>query len=138
VTAVASTQTLLAGEHAAVYGFQVMAAQARGDLRARLIEAVDLHRAARDTLIVALTAQGATPVVSEAAYVLPSGSTPAETAALIETRLGVIYMSGVADPDSDVRATALDGLRSSTVRAAGWSGEAPTLPALNDPAAVSP
>ena len=136
MTTAESYQPLLAGEHAAVYGYQVLAAQASGGLRARLVTDLNAHRAARDTLAAVIAAQGQTPIAAEPAYAMPSrgegaaSNSPAETAALIESRLGLLYAQAIAEPDGDVRRTGLSGLRATTVRSSTWSGTVPVLPGL--------
>lgn len=131
-------QSALAGEHAAVYGYEVAAAKSTGDLRPRLVRALDVHRAARDALRARIAAQGVTPVAAEPAYVVPDLTTEARIrvfATAIEQRLGVTYAQLILEPDSSTRITGLDGLRASTIRAADWSGVVQDLPGIQQPSA---
>jgi hypothetical protein len=138
MSAVERLQQALAGEHAAVYGFEVLAAQAGGSLRSRLSRALDEHRAARDTLTARIAAQGAVPVSAERGYVVPGrGSTSTDdvedAAALMEQRLGVLYARAIEDPDPQVRRVGLSGLRGATIRATTWTGTVQDLPGLQQP-----
>jgi sirohydrochlorin ferrochelatase len=138
MTAVDRLQQALAGEHAAVYGFEVLAAQASGSLRTRLSRALDEHRAARDALTARINAQGAVPVSAERGYVVPGrGSDQADdvedSAALMEQRLGVLYAQAIEDPDPQVRRVGLAGLRATTIRATSWTGIVQDLPGLQQP-----
>jgi hypothetical protein len=129
-------QSALAGEYAAVYGYEVAAAKSSGNLRPRLIRALDVHRAARDALRARIAAQGATPVAAEPAYVVPDLTSQARTRAFataIEQRLGVTYAQLILDASADTRTTGLEGLRASTVRAADWSGIVQDLPGIQQP-----
>jgi hypothetical protein len=131
-------QSALAGEHAAVYGYEVVTAQADGTLRARLQRALDEHRAARDSLRARIVAQGATPVAAEAGYVVPGRddrdpASAESAAALIEGRLGVVYATAIEEPDTTVRRIGLSGLRECTIRAAGWTEVVQDLPGIQQP-----
>lgn len=138
MSAIDAWQSALAGEHAAVYGYQVAAAKSSGDLRSRLVRALDAHRAARDSLQARIAAQGAAPVAAEPGYVVPDITTPASTlvfATAVEQRLGVTYAQLVLEADKDTRVTGLEGLRAATVRAADWSGIVQDLPGIQRPSA---
>jgi hypothetical protein len=131
-------QSALAGEYAAVYGFEVAAAKSSGELRSQLVRALDVHRAGRDALRARIAAQGVTPVAAEPAYVVPDLRTDARTrifATAIEQRLGVTYAQLILEPDTTTRQIGLDGLRASTIRAAGWSGIVQDLPGIQQPSA---
>jgi hypothetical protein len=138
MTAVDALQSALAGEHAAVYGYEVITAPTDGNLRRRLARALDEHRAARDSLRARIVAQGATPVSAEPGYVVPGRTDAGDsaaigTAALIEGRLGVVYASVIEEPDATVRRVGLTGLRECTVRASSWTGVVQDLPGIQQP-----
>jgi hypothetical protein len=129
-------QTALAGEYAAVYGYEVAAAKSSDALRSRLVRALDVHRASRDSLRARISAQGATPIAAEPGYVVPDLTTEAGIrlfATAIEQRLGIIYAQLILEPDLDTRRTGIEGLRSSTIRAADWSGIVQELPGIQQP-----
>lgn len=138
MSALDGLQAALSGEYAAVYGYEVVAAKSTDPLRARLIRVLDVHRAARDALRARITAQGATPVAAEPAYVIPDVSTDVRVlafATLMEQRLGVTYAQLVLETDNDARTIGLNGLRGSTIRAADWSGIVQDLPGIQQPSA---
>jgi hypothetical protein len=127
-------QEALAAEHAAVYGYQVVAARVGGALRRRCVRAIDAHRAARDTLTAAIAAEGAEPVAALRGYVVPDATTSAAVRAFgatIERRVATVYADVVASADGQTRRVGLEGLRAAAVREAGWAGAAPTLPGLS-------
>ncbi|TDD82614.1 DUF4439 domain-containing protein [Actinomadura darangshiensis] len=114
----AAVQTVLAAEHAAVYGYGVLGARLSGTLRETAKDRWNAHRARRDELISILSAE---PVATATAYRLPvkvtSVNSAARLAAALEDGLVPAYvgLSGVSSPD--LRAFAAY----SAQRAAAWS-----------------
>ena len=138
MSAIDGLQSALGGEYAAVYGYEVTAAKSDGDLRASLVRALNVHRANRDALRARIVAQGADPVAAEPAYVVPDVSTSTRARAFataMEQRMGVTYAQLISEPDADTRTIGLNGLRDSTIRAAGWSGIVQDLPGIQQPSA---
>ena len=82
MTPLDAQQATLAGEHAAVYLYEVLGAQAsqsrQPQLYARLLDGFHVHRKRRDQLTVTIAGAGATPVPSVASPSSPS--TSADTA----------------------------------------------------------
>jgi len=131
-------QQALAAEHAAVYGYQVVAARVDAALRRRCVRAVDAHRAARDALTATIAAEGTAPIAALRGYVVPDATSPAAVqsfGAAIERRVATVYAEVVASTDGLTRRVGLDGLRAAAVREATWTGAAPTLPGLSPVAA---
>lgn len=79
MTPLEAQQATLAAEHAAVYLYAALGAQAsqstQAALYARLLDAFRTHRKRRDQLTVTITAAGAEPVAAEPAYELPAAMT---------------------------------------------------------------
>lgn len=121
-------QTALAAEHAAVYAYGVIGAHLDGSELALAHEADLAHREARDTVADLISDAGATPDPAAAAYRLPKPVTDrAGALALaveIETKVAAVWRATLAAvPDAD-RATALDALIQTAVRAAEWRAAA--------------
>ncbi|MGQ0630216.1 MAG: DUF4439 domain-containing protein [Sporichthyaceae bacterium] len=125
---------VLAAEHAAVYGYGVLAGVFTATPRRQALDGLDTHRARRDDLRRLILAAGGTPVEAQAAYALPeplSGPGPALTlAAQIEADLAVAYGALVAASTGAARAFAAAALQDAAVRVSTWSGEAPQLPGI--------
>lgn len=128
----------LAAEHAAVYGYGVVAAYASPQRVDAVAQAGDAHRDRRDATTDLLLDQGADAPSGEAAYAVPLPVTDGEGAA----RLAVLLEDGTAaawravlersDP-GELRRTALAALTDCAVRATGWRlalAEAPLVLAL--------
>ena len=77
---VAVLQTVLAAEHAVVYGYGVAGAHLQGAARTRADRGWTAHRAGRDALEQQLSDLSAQPVAPAAAYALPSPVTNADQA----------------------------------------------------------
>ncbi len=131
---VRALQVVLAGEHAAIYGYGVAGARLSGQQRDRAVRAFTAHRVRRDQLETLLLARGAEPVPAEATYALPRPVATADDAValatLLEERLAAVYADAVADLDGDLRRLAVSGLRDCAVRAARWRGSSATFPGL--------
>jgi mevalonate kinase len=134
VSDVTALQSCLAGEHAAVYAYGVLAAvindQASGtpaDHRAS--RDYIAHRQRRDRLIDSITARGATPVAAQPAYGLPfpvmSVASAVRLARLVERRLAATYASAAGHSVTAVRAFAAGALADAAIATVSW-GAAPT------------
>ena len=127
-------QRILAGEHAAIYGYGVVGARLAGRGLAAAASGFEGHRRRRDVLELLIRARGAEPVASAPAYVLPFAvHRPADAfrlAVLIEERLAAMYVAvlGVTD-DATVRRTAALVLQEVAARATTWRVAARIRPA---------
>jgi hypothetical protein len=136
VSLVDALQTTLAGEHAAVYVFGVLAAQtsesAQPKLWASLDTAYEWHRDARDELVARITATHATPVAAAPSYRLPNAAATAdqvEAAALVtERRVTDTYGTLVAETTGRVRRWAIRSLDESAVRQLRFRGRPEIFP----------
>ncbi len=133
-------QHLLATEHAAVYGYGVIASQTSGAQKRAALSAFDAHRARRDQLRAMVVADGGVPVESAAAYKLPYAvRTPqaaTKLAADTEREFGLALGALVEASTSETRDFAASALQETAVRESYWRGSAPVLPGL--PAPVEP
>ncbi len=127
-------QTVLAAEHAVVYGYGVAGAWLHGPAGDRADRAWTAHRARRDDLVARVAGLGGSPVPPEASYALPF---PVDTAAdartlatLLEERLAATWADAVAGLTGDLRAYAVDGLADAAVAAARWRGGSVPFPGL--------
>lgn len=133
-------QRVLASEHAAVWVLGSAGAatsmSATPDVFERLSEAYESHRARRDRLAAALLAQGAEPVQSEAAYVVPEDlSSPASAAAAavrVERSSATAWAFLVASSTGATRRWAAQVLSAVAVSAVGLGGDAEPLPGATD------
>ena len=135
MTPVEAQQAALAGEHAAVYLFGVLGAQASQSrqpaLYARLLDAFHVHRRRRDQLSVAIAAAGAEPVAAEVSYDLPALGTPAElndAALQVERRIARTYGQLVESTAGAERRWALVALDDSAVRQLEFRGTPEMFP----------
>lgn len=131
---IAALQSCLAGEHAAVYAYGVLAAvindRARGSRPDRRATSDFVaHRQRRDALVEQITARGATPVAAQPLYELPFPVTTVASAArlarLVERRLAATYAAAAGESVAAVRALAAAGLADAAVATVSW-GAAPT------------
>lgn len=133
-TTVRALQSVLAGEHAAVYGYGVLGAHLSGPARRRALSAYDAHRARRDELVALIRAQHAEPAAAAASYALPAPVATAldavGLATLLEERLAAVWADAVADLTGDLRVLAVRGLRDAAVRATRWRGASVPFPGL--------
>jgi len=127
-----SLQAALAGEHAAVWAFPVIAAKVES-LRTEALASRALHRLDRERLVAQIVSAGATPVGSEASYTLPfpvtDSASARKLAALIENRLAGLYADVVGQaPEPAGRTTAARSAATAATRAAQWSGTTSAWP----------
>ncbi len=138
-TPLEALQRALAAEHAAVWVLGFLGARASTTqspaLAARLTDAFEQHRAARDDLTALVARAGAEPVASATDYELPEpAATPEQlrrAARTVEERVARAYAETVGATSGDDRRRAIAGLRAGAVRSLGF-GAAPTdLPGLS-------
>lgn len=128
----------LAAEHAAVFGYGVVAAFADPARTDEVAVDTAAHRARRDATVDALTGAGLEPPVAAPGYTLPFPVTDATQAAQlavqIESDVAVAWRSVVERAGTEpTRADALTALAEAAVRAARWRsnlGIAPPTVAL--------
>jgi hypothetical protein len=131
-------QTTLAGEHAAVWIYGVLGAQASQSRTPELFDqlslAYALHRKRRDQLEVTISRLGARPVAAKVSYVLPNPArTPAQqraTALQVEQRLGDVYGQMVGSTTHARRRWAIAALVDCAVRQLGFGGAPTDLPGM--------
>ncbi|MGI9155885.1 MAG: ferritin-like domain-containing protein [Marmoricola sp.] len=135
-TGIDSLQATLAGEHAAVYVFGVLAAQTSQSAQPKLWGALDeaylWHRAARDELVARITAAGRAPVAASVSYRLPNAVANAgqvtAAALLTEHRLTDVYGTLVAETAGGLRRWAIRSLDESAVRQLRFRGRPEIFP----------
>lgn len=133
---VALLSTLVAAEHAAVYGYGVLGARLDPTLRAQALAAFDAHRARRDELAALLRARGEQVPATQAAYdvAVAGRATALALAVQLEEGLSVRWRDLVAGSDeAALRRIGVAGLTETAVRAAHWRralGRRPTTVAL--------
>jgi hypothetical protein len=127
-------QTVLAGEHAVIYGYGVAGARLAGRARSRALSAYDGHRARRDELAGLIRARGAQPVAAASSYTLPMPVTSTHDAevlaTLLEERAAAVWADAVEALTGRLRELAVGGLRDAAVRAARWRGGSVAFPGL--------
>jgi hypothetical protein len=135
MTGLEALQEVLAGEHAAVYGYGVVGARLAGgpDERAA-VAGYDTHRARRAAVALLVTADGGQPTPAAAGYDLGGPVTdPAQARALaarIERGAAATYADLVGSGAGTLRSSAAGWLSDAAVRAASWSGHPDTFPGL--------
>jgi uncharacterized protein DUF4439 len=134
--ALAATQTALAAEHAAVYGYGVVGGLIGEERAGEAQEAYEAHRSRRDALERTVRRGGGAPVAAVAAYELPfpvaDGEGAARLAAELETRLARAYADLVAATTGEERRSAADAVRETAVRAVRWGGGVVPFPGLTE------
>lgn len=127
-------QTALGNEHAAVYGYGVLAVRLVGPQRDAAKNAYDTHRARRDILIGLIEARGDKPVAAAPAYAIPfpvaTAADAARLATQLEERLGASYADIVQSSSGDTRRTGVEWLTDAAVRAVRWRGSSVAFPGL--------
>lgn len=131
-------QATLAGEHAAVWIYGVLGAQAsqsqHPELYDELSRAYALHRKRRDQLTVTISRLDAQPAASKVSYELPNPArTPAQlrAAALeVEQRLAQVYGQLVESSTHAQRRWAIGALDDCAVRQLGFGGTPSDLPGM--------
>lgn len=131
-TGAAALASLLAGEHAAVFAYGLVAARAPAS-RQRLARSLWLaHRQRRDELERRLAAAGRTPAAAEPAYDIGAVPTsPVRLAALatkVEDGLATAAFGAVTRSEGAVRDEAAADLVRAARRAALWRGSGTALP----------
>ena len=131
---VAALQTVLAAEHAVVYGYGVAGAHLVGAEQSRATRGWERHRSDRDAVEAVIAARSATPEPPRAAYALPFPVTNAREArsllALLEDRLAAVWADAVAALNGELRTTAADGLTEAALAALAWGAETVAFPGL--------
>lgn len=115
----------LNAEHAAVFGYGIVAAFSNPARAGEVSADTAAHRARRDATIDALTAASITPPVAAAGYTVPFSVTDPITAAQlavqIETDVAVAWRSVVERASAEsTRGTAIEALTESALRGARW------------------
>lgn len=129
-------QDVLAGEHAAVYGYSVVGGVLDpGTATARLARAAyDEHRARRDRVDEQLRALDVEPLPAEPGYALPAPVRSPDDAALlarqVEDRCAVLYAAQVAATTADQRALAAAWLEDAATRALAWGAPSTAFPGV--------
>ncbi|NLV78440.1 MAG: ferritin-like domain-containing protein [Rhodococcus sp.] len=123
----------LAVEHAAVFGYGVVAAFADPGRADEVAADTAAHRARRDATVDTLTAAGVTPPVAAPGYTVPfpvaDPVQAAELAVQIETDVAVAWRSVLERADTEaVRADAVVALTESAIRAARWRSNLGIVP----------
>jgi antitoxin (DNA-binding transcriptional repressor) of toxin-antitoxin stability system len=133
-TTTRALQSVLAGEHATIYGYGVAGARLTGADRRRALAAYDSHRRRRDELVALIVARGDQPVAAASSYTLPAAVTSADDAVvlttLLEERLAAVWADAVGTLSGSLRTLAIGGLRDAAVRAAVWRGGSVPFPGL--------
>lgn len=136
--AVEALQTVLAGEHAAVFVYGDLGARASRASERPLYDALTaayaVHRRRRDDTMAALVALKAEPVAAEAAYDLPldpvSPDVLRRRARELEAACARTYAYAVARTSGDARARAVQALLDAAVREVGFGAAPDRLPGL--------
>lgn len=126
-------QALVAGEHAAVYGYGLLGARLSGALRGAAGDADDRHRLRRDALTAQLQARSAPVPAAQGAYdvAVADEAGALALAVRLEEGVAVLWRDLVAGTDDrGLRRLAVAGLTECAVRAARWreaQGRPPTV-----------
>lgn len=138
---VEALQQALATEHAAAYGYGVIAAQTSGAAKRAALNAFDVHRSRRDRLRALVVAAGGTPVEAALAYRLPFPVTTPQAAVRLaadtERELALALGALVEAGGLEERQFAAAALQDAAVRESYWRGKPPTLPGLPAPVTSS-
>ena len=135
MTPLEALQQVLAGEHAAVYGYGVVGARlAGGPYERAAVSGWDAHRARRAAVSALVSAAGGQPVPAAAGYELGGPvNDPDQARALaaqVEQRAAATYADLVGAVNGAVRSSAAGWLVDAAVRATAWSGQPQTFPGL--------
>nr|WP_246316004.1 DUF4439 domain-containing protein [Kineococcus aurantiacus] len=137
--ATAALQAALAGEHAAVHGFALVAGRLTAPRRAEAVADLAARRVARDDLVDLLTARGATPVQAAPGYdaAAPTPEAATALAASVLDRLARLYADVVAvsAPDRALGARAVPACARDARR---WGSTARSFPGLPELGADGP
>ena len=134
--ALAAAQRTLGGEHAAVYAYGVVAAQAvsEPDSQLRAAAAYAVHIRRRDALMAQIAASHADPDAALPAYSLPAhgdAAAAARVGRLVESRCGVLYADLVAGSAGSPRTFARTALLDAADRELTWGGRPSNLPGMS-------
>lgn len=138
MTPLRALQATLAGEHAAVYVYGVLAAQvstsAEPSLARGLNRAYDVHLRQRDELTGTIARQGADPVAAAVAYALPNAAATAaqqRSAALVtERRCAGVYGQLVGATSGTQRGWGITALTACAARELTFGGDPENFPGL--------
>jgi hypothetical protein len=133
---VTTLNDVLAGEHAAIYGYGVLGAHLTGPDLALAQQAEAAHRTRRDALLVRLASANPPPPAADPAYALPfpvtDQASALQLATGIEERTGDIWRAALGAVTGDDRHRGLDALTDCALRAARFrraAGQSPgTVP----------
>ncbi|WP_380169914.1 DUF4439 domain-containing protein [Kineococcus sp. DHX-1] len=130
-TRVRALQAALAGEHAAVYAYALVAGRLTAPRRDEALADLAAHRVARDDLVDELAAVGATPVEAAAGYdvAAPTAAAATALAAAVEERVTALRADVVATAGTgraDAAATVLTAARA----ARRWGSTVLAFPGL--------
>ncbi len=124
--------SLLVAEHQSVYAYGLIGARLTGSERLAARSAFDAHRAARDRVDTALLARGAPRPGAAAGYEIPATDRASLLALAVHVEEGLsqrwLDLVG-GTTQRQLRSLAVDGLRDTAVRAAGWRLTSGTTPA---------
>ncbi|MFN8076969.1 MAG: DUF4439 domain-containing protein [Kineosporiaceae bacterium] len=124
---VEALQALLAGQHAAVWGYGLVVARATPAGRRLAQPLWAEHEDVRDLLRAALETSGAEPVPAAPAYAVPAGASPRDLARRIEAGTARLAAAAAGDGGSGTRALGAGLLVAAAVRQQAW-GDTPALP----------
>jgi hypothetical protein len=138
VTALATLQRALAGEHAALYVFGVVggrvSASRQPTLRDAVLAAYTTHRGRREQLTAMVRAAGGEPVAAQLSYRLPTPCRTADqlraAALTVERRCADVYAAAVASTTDADRRWAIDALGECAVRQLSFGGAPEPYPGL--------
>ncbi len=136
----AALQRVLAGEHAAVYAYGVLAGRLAPttSLQRYAARGYVVHRSRRDHLVGVIGSRGWSPAAAEPGYRLPVPvDTPRQAqrvGRLVEERCAALYAALVATTAGRLRAYAVDAVVDTATRQLGWGGHPVALPGLVDSA----
>jgi hypothetical protein len=124
---------IVAGEHAAVWGLQVVAARARsGEPRTLSLACLAAHEATRDAAARWVRTAGGRPPLPAPGYALPPHLQPPsafrQLAVLLEQRTGRQWERLVELVDGQDRRLPAQALAGTAIRQVAWTGRAPGEP----------
>ncbi len=127
-------QTLLAGLHAAIYAYQVIAGQNSGSTRSRALARVAQHEQRSAAIQRTLTIAKQKPVAAKPGYVLTevpnSATAAAKLAATLETQLAAAAADVVGATNPKNRINPANWQLEYHQQAQAWGGELSTFPGL--------
>ena len=138
MTPLEALQRALAGEHAAVYVYGVLAGRVsmsrQPTLATALGTAYAAHRQRRDELTAMVSAAGGEPVAAEVSYRLPNASRTASqltsAALVIERRCAAVYADTVGSTSRAERRWAVEALTDAAVRQLSFGGAPESFPGV--------